>query len=315
MPAQPLHTCSEPLTRYALGWWALVVALRMPQDRTTRETPQRISFLGMSLLANPKEIMVSFPFGSRLRCDIGGVLQYDKGKRGPGGFKIESHINSPPDLLISAIDKLSQDYRFKRGKMAEYIEEAQSKLEAMGMSHFSFPGRHHDILFRAEYNHPNENEDHCQSCDSAQIIRTLASRNDPVVHHGLIASGNTDCRDAHMRATMRRDHEAICFETEEATLMNNFPCLAIRGISDYADSHKNDLWQPYAALTAAAYAKDLLGLMEPQEIVGAGMILNEGMSNPRLLGGGPREDRMLEYQLSDGSNVLGGYANVAREVQ
>jgi hypothetical protein len=49
--------------------------------------------------------------------------------------------------------------------MAEYIEEAQSKLEAMGMSHFSFPRRHDDILFRAEYNRPNENEDHCQSCD------------------------------------------------------------------------------------------------------------------------------------------------------
>jgi nucleoside phosphorylase len=41
-------------------------------------------------------------------------------------------------------------------------------------------------------------------------------------------------------------------------LMNNFPCLVIRGISDYADGHKDDTWQAYAALTAAAYAKELL---------------------------------------------------------
>ncbi|KAL3489843.1 nucleoside phosphorylase domain-containing protein [Aspergillus germanicus] len=215
----------------------------------------------------------------------------------------------PPDHLISAVDQLSRDHGFKRGNMAEYIMEAQSKLEALGMSYYHFPGRHQDILFKSEYN-----QGHCRSCDSAEIARTLAPRNDPLVHRGLIASGNTDCWDAEMRDTMRRDYNAIYFDTEEATLMNNFPCLAIRGVSDYADSHKNRLWQPYAALTATAYAKDLLGLIEPQEIVGAGTALTECTSNPRLHGGGAREDRMLLYPLSDSSTVLGGYVNVAREV-
>lgn len=41
-------------------------------------------------------------------------------------------------------------------------------------------------------------------------------------------------------------------------MMDNFPCLIIRGTCDYADSHKNKRRQPYAAATAAAYAKDLL---------------------------------------------------------
>ena len=44
-------------------------------------------------------------------------------------------------------------------------------------------------------------------------------------------------------------------------MMDGFPCLVIRGISDYADSHKNDIWQPYAASTAAAYAKELISVM------------------------------------------------------
>jgi nucleoside phosphorylase len=52
--------------------------------------------------------------------------------------------------------------------------------------------------------------------------------------------------------------ECICFEMEAAGLMNHFPCLVIRGISDYADSHKNDRWQRYASATAAAYTKELL---------------------------------------------------------
>jgi nucleoside phosphorylase len=53
----------------------------------------------------------------------------------------------------------------------------------------------------------------------------------------------------------------LCFEMEAAGLMNSFPCLVIRGICDYADSHKNKRWQPYAAGIAAAYAKELLSVI------------------------------------------------------
>ncbi|CAF9922088.1 hypothetical protein IMSHALPRED_005331 [Imshaugia aleurites] len=60
---------------------------------------------------------------------------------------------------------------------------------------------------------------------------------------------------------------------EAAGLMDTFPCLVIRGICDYADSHKNDRWQPYAAATAAAYAKDLLLEMAPKAVRAAGTSL------------------------------------------
>ncbi|KAK2049327.1 purine and uridine phosphorylase [Colletotrichum somersetense] len=53
----------------------------------------------------------------------------------------------------------------------------------------------------------------------------------------------------------------LCFEMEAAGLMNRFPCIVIRGICDYADAHKNKQWQPYAAATAAAYAKELLHII------------------------------------------------------
>jgi nucleoside phosphorylase len=55
----------------------------------------------------------------------------------------------------------------------------------------------------------------------------------------------------------------LCFEMEAAGLMNTFPCLVIRGICDYSDSHKNKDWQAYAAAVAAVYAKELLGEIEP----------------------------------------------------
>jgi hypothetical protein len=58
----------------------------------------------------------------------------------------------------------------------------------------------------------------------------------------------------------------LCFEMEAAGLMNTFPCLVIRGICDYADSHKNKRWQPYAAATAAACAKELLSIVPVAEV-------------------------------------------------
>jgi nucleoside phosphorylase len=45
---------------------------------------------------------------------------------------------------------------------------------------------------------------------------------------------------------------------EAAGLMDVFPCLVIRGICDYTDSHKNKDWQEYAAATAAAYAREVI---------------------------------------------------------
>ena len=58
----------------------------------------------------------------------------------------------------------------------------------------------------------------------------------------------------------------LCFEMEAAGLMDEFPCLVIRGICDYSDSHKNDEWHKYAALTAAAYVREVLHMLRPERV-------------------------------------------------
>jgi hypothetical protein len=55
----------------------------------------------------------------------------------------------------------------------------------------------------------------------------------------------------------------LCFEMVAAGLMNSFPCLVVRGMCDYTDSHKNKRWQGYAA----AYAKEVLSVIPPAEMV------------------------------------------------
>lgn len=56
---------------------------------------------------------------------------------------------------------------------------------------------------------------------------------------------------------------------EAAGLINSFLCLVIRGICDYADSHKNKQWQAYAAATAAAYGKEVLSVIPPASVARA----------------------------------------------
>ncbi|GKT41642.1 uncharacterized protein ColSpa_01823 [Colletotrichum spaethianum] len=73
-------------------------------------------------------------------------------------------------------------------------------------------------------------------------------------------------KDAEMRDKLSRERGVLCFEMEAAGLMNHFPCLVVRGICDYSDSHKNKQWQGFAAMTAAAYAKDLLRQILPDRI-------------------------------------------------
>jgi nucleoside phosphorylase len=142
-------------------------------------------------------------------------------------------------------------------------------------------------LFKAKYKHVdvtkdeneeddenNEDEDDeddkcCSKCDSSQEVRRRSrDSTNPQIHYGTIASGNTLIKDAATRDLIIKAtrEDCICFEMEAAGLMNSFPCLVIRGICDYADSHKNDRWQRYAAATAAAYAKEFLGVVLGEDL-------------------------------------------------
>jgi len=86
-------------------------------------------------------------------------------------------------------------------------------------------------------------------------------------------------KDALIRDRLAAEKDVLCFEMEAAGLMNHFPCLVIRGICDYSDSHKNKEWQGYAAMAAAAYAKDLLSRIAPNRVEAekrASELLREG---------------------------------------
>jgi nucleoside phosphorylase len=73
-------------------------------------------------------------------------------------------------------------------------------------------------------------------------------------------------KDSRLRDKLGQELGVYCVEMEAAGLMNNYQCLVVRGICDYADSHKNKEWQGYAAAVAAAYAKELLSVTSVYQI-------------------------------------------------
>ena len=104
----------------------------------------------------------------------------------------------------------------------------------------------------------------CKKCDVNESVRRPSRDSTiPRIFYGVIASGNQVVKDSVARDYWHDKDDVLCFEMEAAGLMDDFPCLIIRGICDYADSHKNKEWQGYAAATAVDYAKDLVRELAP----------------------------------------------------
>lgn len=159
---------------------------------------------------------------------------------------------------------LQCDHDFGIGKMFDYYEDVSRRSSRLRSWGFHFPGREFDRLYKS--NHPHTEGLDCSSCGTEELETRLDRDSDkPVVHYGLIASGNAVMRSASYRDHLRDTWGVCCFEMEAAGLMNEFPCVIIRGVADYSDDHKNDHWQRYAAAMAAAYAKDLLRVMPAEE--------------------------------------------------
>ncbi|KAK7976340.1 lipase [Apiospora arundinis] len=191
-----------------------------------------------------------------------GVEQYDLGARRSGGtFVRKGHLNQPPTFIISAIRSLQANHETQKPKVPDIVRDLLKNNSYMAPK-YSHPGIEKDQLFVPSAIQVESEE---------EVHRAERPSTDPEIHYGIIASGNSVIKDGIERDRIVEDvgEECLCFEMEAAGLMNNMPCVVIRGICDYSDAHKNDDWQRYAALTAAAYTKELLGEIDPVEVTGS----------------------------------------------
>ncbi|KAH8429197.1 uncharacterized protein LDX57_006866 [Aspergillus melleus] len=207
------------------------------------------------------DVVVSEP---TLQC--GGVIQYDHGKAVDGGhFVPTGTLDPPPDVFSKGLARLKA-HNMVHGSQVSIIHTRTLNHNPRLREIFAYPGGQYDRLFVADYSHIGSSS-HCEGCDLSMLQpRHCRPDDEPRIFYGLVASGNKVIRDAKMRDQLAQDHGIICFEMEAAGLMNTFPSLIVRGICDYSDSHKNKRWQGYAAMMAAAYAKELIQFLPSGEL-------------------------------------------------
>ncbi|EXK76781.1 hypothetical protein FOQG_18486 [Fusarium oxysporum f. sp. raphani 54005] len=169
-----------------------------------------------------------------------------------GKIKTTAVPRVPDYSLRTAVTNLRARHELNSSRVPGILQERVKSL-----ANYNHPNAA-DRLFQASYRH-DPSMANCQTCDQSQLEQREARRPcEPKIHYGGIASSNQVMKDAVTRDRLAQELDIICFEMEAAGLMDVLPCLPIRGICDYSDSHKAKDWQKYAAAVAAAYAREFL---------------------------------------------------------
>ncbi|CAJ0547471.1 Ff.00g042250.m01.CDS01 [Fusarium sp. VM40] len=224
-----------------------------------------------------------------------GLVIYDFGRQYPDGFvRKNSTLESarkPPAEILGFLAKLKgrNGQRTLNERTQVHMGTLRRELGTLAV----YPGASKDILFDSKYRHKHHSSAcaecslsetplgmvceqsralSCEDvkCDSAHLITRqrqkdmLRNSQDqqgsycPVIHIGRFASGDKVMKSGEDRDAIARSESIIAFEMEGAGVWDNMPCVIIKGVSDYADSHKDKRWQGFAAATAAACMKAFL---------------------------------------------------------
>jgi nucleoside phosphorylase len=167
------------------------------------------------------------------------VVQYDLGRETTEGFERKGFLESPPKEWRNAIVEMKTVHRVEDNKIEEHLSEMLRRYPRL--EEYQSPGAKKDILFQSDNVHVL-GQTTCERCDLERMVtRTGRDPGGPAIFYGLIASGDRVMKNAAVRDKISADSGGVlCFEMEAAGLMHDFQCVVIRGIADYADSHKND---------------------------------------------------------------------------
>ncbi|PLB36747.1 nucleoside phosphorylase [Aspergillus candidus] len=189
-----------------------------------------------------------------------GVVEWDFGKAENGRLfgRVGRH-NSPPVALLTALAKMESQGELWGHKIPQYLDDMAMKWPNMVPGYTHAPCRKGHRAARTDF-----------APEQVKLEAPESQSEDMRVHYGLIASGSQAVTDAKFRDSLDEclGGDVLCLETGAAGLVDDFPCLVIRGISNYADSQTTDEWQEHAAGVATACAKELLQYVQPSDVVG-----------------------------------------------
>lgn len=223
------------------------------------------------------------------------ILRYDHGRQYPGHFAIKSSIEDSlarPNIEIRALLAVFETELMRerlQTKAAEHLRQLQKiARQKRRRTNYQHPGNAEDKLYCSDYGHLHRTScdiclgdasEFCESasktscielgCDATKlVVREHRVHNGdffPEIFIGRVGSGNAVMKSGEDRDRIATIHNLIAFEMEGAGTWDQVPCIVIKGICDYADSHKNKKWQNFAAATAASVTKAMLEQYPPDD--------------------------------------------------
>ncbi|KAJ5706775.1 hypothetical protein N7488_006576 [Penicillium malachiteum] len=188
-----------------------------------------------------------------------------------GEYGVSPAASVPPTVLCTALSGLKSHYESQGHQLEETINKVIERSPRLRKK-YKWLEPASDKLYRSKFIYPLNNQASCVVIWGDNLSHLVmrkervADEDNTAIHFGKIASANQLMKDVLVRDQIATENGVLCFEMEAAGLMNHFPCLVIRGICNYADSHKNKDWQGYSAMVAVAYARDLLSRVAPIRI-------------------------------------------------
>jgi nucleoside phosphorylase len=223
-------------------WFGLLVGVAAGMPNLSPADPTKFRDIRLG------DVLVCEPNGTG-----SGIVHYDNIKATDDGPVLNGRLAETAAVVTAAIQMLrikDEDTFVEGSNLSKYLESLRQNDRR---KRFSRPSIDTDKLYKTE--DPDKEEER-QSRSASEYT---------MMWYGNIGSGSTLGRNAQRRDQLRKDYDIIGLEMEAAGIMNSIAVGVIRGVCDYADGKKNKGWQPYAAATAAAYAKAIVCQINPGE--------------------------------------------------
>ncbi|KDN70450.1 putative phosphorylase superfamily protein [Colletotrichum sublineola] len=226
------------------------------------------------------------------------IVQYDIGRQYPGKFSrkdnVEDSLGRPSKdirTLLIVLETQSTLIELQQ-RVGQYLAHIQQEaIDAGYRTSYSRPSTSEDVLFEPAYTHRHRSQAECGCSDSVVCDRATSASCEELqcevkhrvsrrrlsittgmqaedgesfripegrIHVGRVGSADMVMKSGEHRDSVAKAHGLIAFEMEGAGVWDEIPCIVVKGVCDYADSHKNKKWQDFAAAMAAAAARALL---------------------------------------------------------
>lgn len=225
-----------------------------------------------------------------------GLIQCDFGRQYPDKFDMKHTHNERLGRASREVRAFLQKlggFQSRQRLVSHTLQNLATLCEREGFQSVEYPGKEDDVLYPPSYIHKHRVLGICSTCDSLsngscnaatklscnelkcdaserigrERLNQSSKDNAPNseydsshlrIHFGPMASGDATMKSGQHRDRIAEEASVIGFEMEGAGVWDSFPTIVIKGVCDYADSHKNKEWQSYAAATAASCMKAFL---------------------------------------------------------